>query len=531
MIYTTTAVAQLARAIRIAVLAVTAATVIPQAATAQGFPTQDAVIRRLWASGMDSSRVGGLAQVLSDSIGPRLTGTEGLNSAQRWLAHMYQSWNVPLRAERYGTWRGWERGPAAVELMQPRFRTVDARLLAWSPGTRGAITGKVIVPPDVADSAAFSAWLPNVVGKFVLISTPEMTCRTDASLKESATPDGFQRFVRDRRAYMDRWNLRLKRSGMSERQLARALEDAGAAGIVTSLWAEGWGVEKIMDALTERVPSLSVSCEDYGLLARLAEKNQGPVLRVNAKASFRGVVPVFNTVAEMRGSERPEEYVILSAHLDSWDGASGATDNGTGTVMMMEAMRLLRLAYPNPKRTILAGHWVGEEQRGLGSGAFAADHPAILHGTQALFNQDNGTGRITRISMSGYLNAGSHFSRWLSRLPTEISRWVTLINPGLPGGGSDHFFFLCRGAPAFALNGEPWDYETYTRHTNLDTYDKISIDDLKSNATLVAMLAYQASEDPVFMARDRRELPADGAGKPRNWPGCPPSQRIWAPAS
>ena len=104
--------------------------------------------------------------------------------------------------------------------------------------------------------------------------------------------------------------------------------------------------------------------------------------------------PVFNTIARIDGSEKPNEYVMLSAHLDSWDAGSGATDNGTGTITMLEAMRILKTAYPRPKRTILVGHWSGEEEGDIGSGAFAADHPEVLAGLQALFNQDNGTGEI-----------------------------------------------------------------------------------------------------------------------------------------
>lgn len=499
--------------------------VLAHQAEAQGFTTADPVIKRLWMLGTDSSRVAELAQVLTDSIGPRLSGTSGLDGAQRWLVQKYSAWGIPVRNEKYGTWRGWRRGSASVELLEPRFRALDARLLAWSPGTSRATAGQVITLPDVADSAAFRAWVPQAAGKFVLLSTPEMTCRTDASLKQWSSPEGLERFIKERRAYMDAWGQRIKRTGLPERQVARAIEDAGAAGILTSLWSEGWNVVKIQDAVTERAPSLSVSCEDYGLLARLAERGQGPVVRVSAEAKLLGNVPLANTIAEIRGSQFPEEYVVLSAHLDSWDGASGATDNGTGTVMMMEAMRLLKAAYPRPKRTILAGHWSGEELRGLGSSAFAEDHPEITSGMQALFNQDNGTGRITRISMSGFLEAGAHFSDWLSRMPTEISRFVTLVNPGLPGGGSDHQFFLCHGAPAFALGADGWDYETYTWHTNLDTFDKISLEDLRANAVLVAMLAYEASEDPRRIARDRRILPAASSGRPRDWPECAPARR------
>src|SRR5687768_17907503 len=126
---------------------------------------------------------------------------------------------------------------------------------------------------------------------------------------------------------------------------------------------------------------------------------------------------------------------MLSAHFDSWNKSSGATDNATGTVTMLEAMRILKQAYPRPKRTILVGHWGGEEQGLNGSRAFMADHPEIVSGLQSLFNQDNGTGRVTAISTSGLVNAGEWFGRWLARVPTEITRHITLGVPGNPPGG------------------------------------------------------------------------------------------------
>ena len=188
--------------------------------------------------------------------------------------------------------------------------------------------------------------------------------------------------------------------------LASALADAGAAGVVTSLWSQGWGVDKIFGTRATKAPVVDVSCEDYGLLFRLAERKQSPVVRLEAQSEALGEQPVFNTIAEIRGSEKPDEYVMLSAHFDSWDGASGATDNGTGTITMLEAARLLSIAYPKPKRTIIIGHWSGEEQGLNGSRAWAADHPEVVQHLQALFNQDNGTGRIQTISTQGLTRRG-----------------------------------------------------------------------------------------------------------------------------
>ncbi|HEY8484202.1 MAG TPA: M28 family peptidase, partial [Longimicrobiales bacterium] len=153
--------------------------------------------------------------------------------------------------------------------------------------------------------------------------------------------------------------------------------------------------------------------------------------------------------------------------------------------------------------------------------------PEIVAGLQALFNQDNGTGRVATISMQGFTGAAAHFGRWLAQVPEEITRHITLVIPGTPGsGGSDYASFVCYGAPAFNLSSLSWDYGTYTWHTNRDTFDKISIDDLKNNAVLTAMLAYLASEDPERVPRDRRVLPVDpNTGQPRSWPECRAPQR------
>jgi Zn-dependent M28 family amino/carboxypeptidase len=208
---------------------------------------------------------------------------------------------------------------------------------------------------------------------------------------------------------------------------------------------------------------------------------------------------------------------------------------------MMEAMRILKQAYPNPSRTIIAGHWSGEEQGLNGSEAWVADHPEVIRGLQALFNQDNGTGRVVRISTQGLTRAGEYFARWMTKMPQDLTSEIQLTVPGTPGrGGTDSSSFICTGAPAFGLSSLSWDYNPYTHHTNVDTYDKIVLDDLRHNATLTAMFVYLASEEPTLMPRDRRELaPAGGRGgrggrgggaapagpQPQEWPDCSTAQR------
>jgi hypothetical protein len=514
---------------RFAVVLVAALLTFTHTIAAQTFPVEDPVIERMWQEGMENSQAYSLSQILLDSLGPRLTGSPAQKAAHDWVVMKYQGWGIDARNEQYGTWLSWERGITHIDLIAPRVRSLEGMIKAWSPGTKGKVRRDIVILPDVADSAAFVAWLPQVKKKFVLMSFPEMTCRPDANWEENAIPESFEKMRAKRDTAREAWGARLERTGLSSRDLDLTLEEAGAAGLIFGDRPNGWGVTRVFAGRTEKVPSLQMSCEDYGLLFRLAHHEQGPVLEVEAKAEFHGEVPLFNTIAEIRGTEKPDEYIVLSAHFDSWDGASGATDNGTGTITILEAMRILKAAYPNPKRTIIAGHWNSEEQGLNGARAFASDHPEVVAGLQALYNQDNGTGRITRISMQGLTRAGEFFARWLAMVPQEISRHIALQMPGVPGGGgSDYAAFVCAGAPSFFLGAHNWSYFPYTWHTNRDTFDKLVFDDLKNNATLFAMLAYLASEDPETVPRDQRVLPVSRrTGEQMTWPQCRDARRSW----
>lgn len=515
--------------------------IAPLGAVAQSFPTDNPVLRQIWDEGMNRSQVWDLSQTLNDSIGPRLTGSPRLAAGADWVINRYADWGVPARTEQYGTWLSWNRGPSYISLIRPHVRSMNAMTLAWSPGTPGGepIEAAVVLLPDLPDSAAFAAWLPEVAGKFVAVSFPQPTCRPDAAWEEFTQQGAqgrmmarmmggqgagtvFTRMRDQRMAAEAAWRTRIENTGYGARTLPDVLEQAGAVGVLSSQWPNGYGVHRIFSANTDEVPTFGMSCEDYGILARLAERNQGPVIRAQAESEFLGDQPAINTIAEVRGDELPDEYVVMSAHFDTWDGGTGGGDNNTGTVIMMEAMRILKAVYPAPKRSIVVGHWNSEEQGLNGSGAYAADHPEVMDGMQALFNLDMGTGRVTGISGMGLLGASEFLGRWVGQLPDEINRNLRISVPGNPSaGGSDHGSFACAGAPAFGLNQDAWDYFSYTWHTNLDTFDKVVIENVQFNAVLTAMMVYLAAEDPETMPRDRRIPGVDRrTGEPGTWPAC-----------
>ncbi len=464
-----------------------------------------------------NSQLKRLAHELIDGVGPRLVGSPKMTQASDWAIAQYINWGVTARREQFGEWRGWDRGVSHIDMISPWTKSLEGTQLSFSPATKKPIKAETIILTDVKDSLSFQEWLPNVNGKFVLVSMPQSTGRPDYNWTEFGMKESFEKMKKDRTAQTEAWRKRISKTGYTNKQLAVVLEKAGAAGIIGSNWSSGFGVNKIFDAATKKIPTVDIALEDYGLLYRLTESGKQPSISVFTQSKELGAVPTFNTIGEIKGTEKPNEYVMLSAHFDSWDGATGATDNGTGTLVMMEAMRILKAVYPNPKRTILVGHWGSEEQGLNGSRAFVEDHPEIVSNLQALFNQDNGTGRIVNLGGAGFVKAKDYLTRWLAAVPKQYKDSIKTSFPGSPaGGGSDNASFVAVGAPAFSLSSLNWSYFNYTWHTNRDTYDKIIFDDIQNNAIVTAIMVYMACEDPERSSNEKADLPANARGE--KWP-------------
>jgi carboxypeptidase Q len=512
---------------RVVAAVVLAAVLVPRpsAVAAQTLAGDDPVLRAIWTEATARSRLGPLAQALLDSLGPRLTGSPGMERAQDWAVRTLREWDIDAQLEAYGTWEGWERGTSRADLVSPRVRSLEGQLLAWSPGTGGEpLEAEVTYLPQLTFRTDWDRFLDDVAGKWAMLSFAQPTCRPDEQWARYQMDDSALGVTQERLDAEQRWSqgLLAAAAATGEGRLGTAavhaaVERAGAVGVITSQWPGVPGTARVMDAANRDTPTFELSCEDYGLVHRLAAAGQGPVLRLTASAEALGEVPVYNVVGHIRGSERPDEYVILSAHFDSWDGASGATDNGAGALEMLEAARVLAAAYPRPRRTILVTLWSGEEQGLIGSRAFVEDHPEVVEGLQILLNRDSGTGRVTLVSAQGLVDVGAKLEDWLARVPEEVARHVELERPGTPsGGGSDYSSFVCMGAPGIPFGSLSWDYSTHTWHSNRDTLDKLVFDDLRNNVVLVASLAYLASEEPELVGRTRRELGSGGGG----WPAC-----------
>ncbi|MBW8360542.1 MAG: M20/M25/M40 family metallo-hydrolase [Weeksellaceae bacterium] len=483
--------------------------------------TKEQVTKSIMDETYQNSQLERLAYELMDGIGPRLVGSPKMQQSHDWAVSQFKKWGIEARNEQWGEWKSWERGISSIEMVHPYAKSLEGMQLAFSPATPGkGITADIVMLPNFRNKEEFSAWLPKVKGRMVMVSQYQSTGRPDYNWKEFATPESYEKMKKETAEASAQWQASIRATGETSRTLNKRLEEAGAAGILSSNWSRGFGVNKIFSAGTKKIPVVDLSLEDYGQLYRMLQNGTTPKVKITANSKDKGMAPTFNTVAEIKGTEKPEEYIILSAHLDSWDGGTGATDNGTGTITMMEVARILKKVYPNPKRTIVVGLWGSEEQGLNGSRAYVSAHKEQMPKIQAVFNQDNGTGRVANISGQGFLHSYDYLNRWLSAVPKDLTKDIKTTFPGTPGGGgSDHASFVAAGVPAFMLGSLNWSYGTYTWHTNRDTYDKIVFDDVKSNVALIAIMTYMASEDAEKSPAERIKLPvSESTGEPMKWP-------------
>ncbi|MBO9657916.1 MAG: peptidase M28, partial [Chitinophagaceae bacterium] len=204
------------------------------------------IVKSIVKEATENSQLKNLAHELLDGIGPRLVGSPQMKQANDWAVAKYNSWGIPARNEKWGEWRGWERGVSHIDMVYPRVKTIEGMQLAWSPSTNGkTITGETIILADVADSTAFQQWLPNVKGKFVMISMCQPTGRPDYNWDEFGTKESIEKMKKERAADQQAWAARMRKTGLNAKNLALALEKAGAAGVVASNWSNGFGVNKI----------------------------------------------------------------------------------------------------------------------------------------------------------------------------------------------------------------------------------------------------------------------------------------------
>lgn len=472
---------------------------------------------------------------LTESIGPRLTNSPAMSQASAWTRGKFSEWglvNVHDEAfEDFG--RGWEFTSASVLMLGSgaqgdRMQPLHALPKAWTPGTNGPVEGE-LVQVDIKKLADLEKYKGKLRGRILLLGEAREYKRgtePDSHRHDATSLEGLQAFTVPKNAAADK-EKRVKE--YTERQaLAKAVnaffvEEGALAAISISGWdngiirVAGGGSRKAGESAG--IPELAMISEHFNPLVRALLAKQPVKLRVDVAARFTddSNQPGYNTLAEIRGSGKADEVVMLGAHMDSWHTGTGAADNAAGVAVMMEAMRILKAVGAKPKRTIRVALWSGEEQGLIGSQAYVAKHfaqfpeptdagqkalPASLREpTGALvkrrdyekfsvyFNMDNGSGRFRGIYAQENLAAMPVFEAWLKPFNDVGATTVATRNTG----STDHISFDRVGLPGFQFIQDKLDYFSNVHHSHLDTWDHAEPEDLKQAAAIVASFVYNAA--------------------------------------
>jgi carboxypeptidase Q len=493
------------------------------------------MVTRIRDEGLSNSQVMDTVSHLTDVIGPRVTGSPQMREANDWTRQRLESWglaNAHLEAWTFG--RGWSLERSVVQMLKPTSATLVAVPRAFTPGTDGPRRGKV-VKVKIESEADAEKYRGQLAGRIVLLGEPRDTANPEKAqftryneqelgdlARFEAVPT--RRGPLDREAVVRRMRLQrlLRPFFVAEKALATIEVSPADAGVVLVGRGGSW-----IKGEDPGVPALVMAAEQYNRLARLVDRDVDVELELDIRSRFHDEDPsAYNTVAEIPGTDKRGEVVMLGAHLDSWHAGTGATDNAAGSAVAMEAVRILQALDVKPRRTIRIALWSGEEEGLLGSKAYVAEHfgtrggapdprerdlPSFLRRDptgpvaikpdharlSAYFNVDNGTGRIRGIYAERNAAVAPIFEAWLRPLHDLGATTVTLRHTG----GTDHLPFDAVGLPAFQFIQDEADYETRTHHTSLDVYDRLQKGDLMQAAVVLATFTYDAAMRPERLPR------------------------------
>ena len=517
------------------------------------------VVDRIKGEAFTRSEVMDHLRNLTDVHGPRLTGSPQFEEAAKWAADRLTSFGLAnVHVERWGPFgRSWSVDEYSAEVVAPHYMRLAAMPLAWSSSTPGVVTGEPLVTPlDVGFLAGFKKisenfeayrrqWTGKLRGRIILLApgkpTPPrekalFTRYTDGELAEMSNapepaaaahisklddlqwPDKpeevFKLFMGMPEAIVDqlidRYDaLALERSRFFAAEGVAAVLRADDRAREGLLAAEAAGSYRSRDPLAP--PTFVVSAEHYDRIARLVEDKQPVKVRLALKTTVSDKdMDGENIVGEIPGGARKDEIVMIGAHFDSWHSGTGATDNGAGSAVMIEVMRILKTLNLKLDRTVRIALWGGEEQGLLGSRAYVKAHFADPD-TMALkpehaalsgyFNLDNGSGKIRGVYLQGHEAMRPIFEQWLAPFRDLGVTTITIRNTG----GTDHLSFTRVGLPGFQFIQDPLDYGTLTHHTSADTYDHAVPADLMQASAVIASVVYDAANRTERLPR--RELP------------------------
>ena len=499
-----------------------AAAVLVLAAPALGQSVDLPLTSRIMAEGLDHSQVMATAEHLADQIGPRLTGSPAAHRAEAWTQERFRAWglrNVHLEPFPFG--RGWWIEHASARMVGPRPVDLVGIPIAWTPPTDGPLTAPVILAP-IKSADDFAKWRGKLSGKIVLVGVPGTGSEPDKAAFGRLSDAEIR--TRDAYKFADEGNLArtVKRIEFA-RQLDGFLKAEGALAQVTESRSDAklFHGDGYRDEVgnTPALPAFELAAEDYRRLARLTMAGITPTLELNAQVHYEdGDRNAYDVIAEIPGADPKAGYVMAGAHLDSWTAGDGATDNGAGSAMVMEAARIIAATGVRPRRTIRFALWEGEEQGLLGSIAWTENHlatrgdPAAPKRTglaryigfgqdwqvtrkpgwgelAAYFNIDNGSGKLRGLYAENNPAVVPIFKAWLAPFASFGADNVVIQRTG----STDHWSMQQVGAPGFQFIQDPLDYDSRTHHTSADTYDHLKADDMREGATVLASLLVDAA--------------------------------------
>jgi carboxypeptidase Q len=459
--------------------------------------------QRIMAEIRQRAQLMGNLEYLSDMIGPRLTGSDKMQRASEWTLQRFQEYRLSnAHLEKYAIPSAWARGAAAARVISPNTLSLSLAAAGWTPGTGGPVRGPIVYVDADSPEAFGTRYHGKLRGAIVLLAPPTdipppVTPRAEAPPPPAARREGAPGGQPGRR--------RMGEPQSPFRQgLPKQLKDEGAVCILIDSGKEH-GLLNMTSGRGAPAPfmpapiaSAFVTHEGYSLIWRLLKR--GPVeVELDIQNAFSpGPVEVYNTVAELPGAERPDEVVILGAHLDSWDLGTGTTDNGTGSMIVLEAARALKALDLKPRRTIRFILFSGEEEGLVGSKEYVRAHEMELGKISGVLVHDSGTGRVTGIGLEGRPECGPALEIATAPLRTVGFEGIT----GDRFSGTDHNSFNPAGVPAFACRQDRAEYRK-THHSQSDTFDKAWKDDLLQGAMVLAVWVYNVASLPEMLPRPR----------------------------
>jgi hypothetical protein len=467
----------------------------------QSFTVDTTGIGRLIDEGMNRSQVMDALRVLSDSIGPRLAGSPASRAAMEWAQRRYAGYGLTARAESFSFGKPYERGPATAWITSPFRRQMPMWSWAWTAGTMNKPWEGPVVRVDVSTPESLAVYRDRVRGAWVMTAEPANLWNPDGQAMTAADSAAVQA-QRQARMQAAR-NAPPADSATRDRRLQFRtdlpflLRQAGALGRITD-GAKDFDLATMSGSPLQcsgaipPLPNAVVGHEDYSMLYRQLQAGMRPRFSASIDNRLgRDTVSQWNVVAEIRGTERPGEVVIVGGHFDSWDLAEGTTDNGTGSMAAMEALRIIQASGIKPKRTIRAVMFGAEEEGLIGSVAYARQHLAESDSIQAVLVLDNGAGMITGQALQGR----PEFQQLWTDLLAPLQAMGPLTVHDANKGGTDHLSFLPMGVPAFNFDQMTRGYN-HTHHSQVDSYDKVPAADMRQASTIMAVTAWELANLP-----------------------------------